>query len=78
MVISSAMQKRCCINILFYILIPEYRVGRYIDVCMESVTSQGYKNWRLVLVDDSLLGKSGEICDAEVLSSYQPTGKFIG
>ena len=51
-------------NILFYILVPVYRVERYIDACIKSVTSQEYKNWRLVLVDDGSPDKSGEICDA--------------
>lgn len=45
------------------IIIPVYNVQQYIAKCIDSVISQSYINWELILVDDGCTDKSGEICD---------------
>jgi glycosyltransferase involved in cell wall biosynthesis len=50
--------------ILFYILVPVYKVEKYIGECIESVLNQSYPNFRLILVDDGSPDAAGQICDA--------------
>ncbi len=50
-------------DILFYILVPVYKVEKYIHACIASVLNQSYHNFRLVLVDDGSPDASGRICD---------------
>ena len=45
------------------IIIPVYKVEKYIRTCIESVLSQTYTDWEMILVDDGSPDKSGEICD---------------
>lgn len=47
----------------FYILVPVYKVEKYIRECIESVLKQTYQDFQLILVDDGTPDKSGEICD---------------
>lgn len=45
------------------IVIPVYNASQYISETIESVISQTYTNWELILVDDGSLDDSGSICD---------------
>lgn len=45
------------------VIVPVYKVERYIRNCIESVINQTYSNWELILVDDGSPDKCGEICD---------------
>ncbi len=45
------------------VIIPVYKVEKYITKAIESILSQTYKNFELILVDDGSPDKSGEICD---------------
>lgn len=45
------------------IVIPVYKVEHCISKCIESIITQSYNDWELVLVDDGSPDKSGEICD---------------
>lgn len=45
------------------IIIPVYKVEKYIRTCIESVLSQTYTDWEMILVDDGSPDRCGEICD---------------
>lgn len=45
------------------IIVPVYKAEKYIRECAESVISQSYTDWELILVDDGSPDESGRICD---------------
>lgn len=45
------------------IVVPVYKAESFIRRCVDSVISQTYKDWELILVDDGSPDKSGTICD---------------
>lgn len=48
---------------LISVIIPVYKVEEYLDVCIESVVNQSYRNLQIILVDDGSPDNSGKICD---------------
>ncbi len=50
-------------DILFYVLVPVYKVENYISDCINSVLNQDYANYRIIIVDDGSPDKAGDICD---------------
>jgi glycosyltransferase involved in cell wall biosynthesis len=44
-------------------VIPVYNVRKFLRECVESVTSQQYDNWEIILVDDKSADGSGQLCD---------------
>lgn len=63
-------------NIKISILVPVYNVKAYLPRCIESVLSQDFTNYELILVDDGSPDKSGNICD-EYASKYPKVIKVI-
>lgn len=59
MVTNSEEQK----TPFFSIIVPVYKVEKYITGCIESVLKQSFSNWELLLVDDGTPDTSGIICD---------------
>lgn len=51
----------------FSILIPVYNVEKYIRECLDSVISQTFLDYEVILVDDGSEDRSGRICDEYAL-----------
>lgn len=45
------------------VIVPVYNTEKYVARCIESIRSQTYENWELLLVDDGSSDESGAICD---------------
>ena len=45
------------------IIIPVYKVEKYLARCVDSVLSQTFSDFELILVDDGAADKSTELCD---------------
>lgn len=48
----------------FSVIVPIYKVEKYLERCIESVLSQTFSDFELILVDDGSPDKSPEICDS--------------
>ncbi len=49
------------------IIVPVYNVEKYLLQCIDSICSQTFSDFELILVDDGSLDRSGEICDKYAL-----------
>ncbi|MBO4805935.1 MAG: glycosyltransferase family 2 protein [Paludibacteraceae bacterium] len=45
------------------IIIPVYKVEKYLSDCLDSIISQSFEDWEAILVDDGSPDLSGVICD---------------
>ncbi|MDU2552528.1 MAG: glycosyltransferase family 2 protein, partial [Staphylococcus epidermidis] len=45
------------------IIVPVYNVENYLKKCVESILSQTFTDFELLLVDDGSTDSSGEMCD---------------
>lgn len=45
------------------VIVPVYKVEKYIAECIDSILAQTYTNFRLILVDDGTPDNAGKICD---------------
>lgn len=45
------------------IIVPVYKVEQYLPKCIDSILSQTYQDWELLLINDGSPDNSGNICD---------------
>ena len=45
------------------IITAAYNVERYLPMCLNSILSQTFRDFELVLIDDGSTDSTGEICD---------------
>ncbi|MBR6918161.1 MAG: glycosyltransferase family 2 protein [Clostridia bacterium] len=46
------------------VIVPVYKVEKYLDRCVSSILEQTFSDFELILVDDGSPDKCGEMCDA--------------
>lgn len=51
------------LNPAISIIIPVYNVEKYLNTCVDSILSQKFDNWELLLINDGSSDSSGTICD---------------
>lgn len=50
-------------KLMVSVIIPVYKVEKYLDRCVESVCNQTYKDIEIILVDDGGIDKCPQKCD---------------
>lgn len=62
------------------IVVPVYNVAKYLNECVQSILTQSYAEFELILVDDGSKDESGTICDkyAQIDSRVQVIHKVNG
>lgn len=50
-------------SILVSVIVPIYKVEKYLPKCIDSILTQSYKNFELLLIDDGSPDSCGHICD---------------
>ena len=55
------------------IIVPVYKVEKYISECIESILAQTYSDFRLILVDDGSPDNAGKICDEYAIKDSRIT-----
>ena len=65
---------------LISVIVPVYRVEKYLDTCVKSILTQTYKNFELILVDDGSPDNCPALCDkyAEIYKNIRVIHKENG
>ena len=50
-------------NELVSVIVPVYKVEKYLRECIDSIISQTYRNLEIILVDDGSPDNCGQICE---------------
>lgn len=51
------------VNPSISIIVPVYKVEKYLNRCLDSIIAQTFTDWECILIDDGSPDNSGEICD---------------
>lgn len=51
------------IDVLVSIIVPVYKVEKYLHRCIDSIINQSYRNLEIILVDDGSPDNCGKVCD---------------
>ena len=68
---------------LISVIVPIYRIERYLGLCVESILHQTYRNLEIILVDDGSPDRCTEICDlyaskdSRVTVIHKPNGGLV-
>lgn len=64
----------------FSVIVPVYNVRPYLDACVQSILSQSFADYEMLLIDDGSTDGSGEACDvwaktdSRIRVVHQPNG----
>ena len=58
-------------NPLISVIIPVYNVEQYLSHCIDSILSQTFTNFEILLIDDGSTDNSGIICDNYKNNDYR-------
>lgn len=58
-------------NPLITVIVPIYKVEKYLSICIESILKQTYTNIEIILVDDGSPDKCGQICDEYAIKDHR-------
>lgn len=59
------------INPKLSIIVPVYNVEKYLSECLDSILSQGFKDYEIVLIDDGSSDGSPAICDEYAMKDHR-------
>ena len=62
---------------LISVVIPVYKVEKYLNECVQSVLLQTYENLQVILVDDGSPDRCGEMCAFPLSSGRQHMGSVV-
>ena len=51
-------------NVKISVIVPVYNVEKWLNMCIDSILAQSYKNLEIILVNDGSTDKSKDICDS--------------
>ena len=51
-------------NVKISVIVPVYNVEKWLNMCVDSILAQSYKNLEVILVNDGSTDKSKDICDS--------------
>ena len=49
---------------LISVIVPVYKVEKYLDKCVQSIVDQTYENLEIIIIDDSSPDNCPAMCDA--------------
>lgn len=60
--LSGHLKENCSME-LISVIVPVYKVEKYLNQCIKSIVMQSYKNLEILLIDDGSPDRCGLICD---------------